>query len=163
MTEEAFEKHDLPSGGWVAFRDPKQLTRRQRKPIDRAQVRIGIAKNLQNAVSGEGSAGEVADADIDLLEGLMNACAVSLISDWSFEQEVSETALEDLHSKDYDAVIKAAQVHRPILLPDFDAGPKEDEAGNERPTGLSPDSKIISEGERLQDDSLLPSSTPGDS
>lgn len=158
---EPFEKHDLPSGGWVAFRDPKQLTRRQRKPIDRAQVRIGIAANLQSAVTGESSAAGVADEDIDLLEGLMNAVVVSLTSEWSFDTPVSLDALEDLRDDDYQALIEAAKPHRSTLLPDFEAGPREDEAGNENPTGLSPESKTTSEGETPSDDSLSMSSEPG--
>jgi hypothetical protein len=159
--DEYFEKHDLPSGGWVAFRDPKQVTRRQRKPIDRAQTRLGIAVNVHQVLQGDGSAGELGDSDLDLFEGLMNAVAVTLIAEWSFEAEVSVDALEDLLDGDYKAIIEAAAPHRPILLPDFDPGPKEDEDGNERPTGLSPESETISEGETPQDGSPSTSSEPG--
>jgi hypothetical protein len=157
---EAFEKHDLPSGGWVAFRDPKQITRRQRKPIDRAQTRLGIAANLHQVLKGEGSAGELADADLDLFEGLMEAVAVTLISEWSFGTEVTADTLGDLRDDDYLALIEAASAHRPVLLPDFTPGPKEDEDGAERPTGLSPESVTISAGETSTTPGSPPKSSP---
>jgi len=160
---EAFEKHDLPSGGWVAFRDPKQVTRRQRKPIDRAQTRLGIAVNVHQVLAGNGSASDIADGDLDLFEGLMNAVAVTLIDEWSFDTEPSEETLEDLIDGDYKAIIEAAAKHRPILIPEFDPGPKQDEAGNERPTGLSPESETTSEGERSPDGSPSKSSELGGS
>ena len=160
---EYFEKHDLPSGAWIAFHDPKQLTRKQRKPIERAQTRIGIAKSLQNAVRGEGSAASVTDEDIDLLDGLMEACAVTLIAEWSYPLPITVESLEDpLVDNDYEALIGKIQAHRSVLMPDFDPGPREDGAGNENPTGPSDVSELTSEDSQPPDISPT-NSEPGTS
>lgn len=42
-----FEKVDLPSGGWAVLRDPETITQRQRRPLDRLQMRVGFDSDVQ--------------------------------------------------------------------------------------------------------------------
>lgn len=160
---EPFEKIDLPSGGWVALRDPKALTRGQRKPLDRARQRLGLARNLIEVLEGKQPAGDLADSDVGLLEGIMEAVAFVLIDSWSFDVEPSVVAFDDLSPEDYDALIAAAAEHRGTLIPDFEPGPREDEQGRENPTGLSPESKKPSEVSPSPESSPPMSSEPGGS
>lgn len=136
---EPFEKIDLPSGGWVALRDPKTLTRGQRKPLDRARQRLGLARNLIEVLEGRQPAGDLADSDVGLLEGIMESVAFVLIDEWSFDSPPSVAAFDDLSPQDYEALIEAVTPHRATLIPDFEPGPREDEQGRENPTGLSPE------------------------
>jgi hypothetical protein len=50
MADEAFEKVDLPSGGWAILRDPDTITVKMRKPLQRVQMRVGFDADLQAVV-----------------------------------------------------------------------------------------------------------------
>lgn len=118
-----FDKADLPSGGWVTFRDPESVTELQRRPVKRIQIRIGFDKQVQAAVDGSGSAAELSDAQVDLLNDYVEAITLTLIDGWSFEKPVSKDALQGLNGHDYDAILKAAEKHRATLMPTDDPTP----------------------------------------
>lgn len=148
MADDVFEKVDLPSGGWVSFRDPETLTERQRKPVKRAWTRVGLAGNLRAVIKGEMSPGDLADSEVDLLEAVAESCAAALIESWSFTCEVDGNvemlpptieAVGDLMPDDYAALILAASKHRDTLLPDFSPAERTDAQGRENPTGSSPE------------------------
>lgn len=161
---EAFEKVDLPSGAWVAFRDPKSLTRGQRKPLERARQRIGLARNLIEVLEGGKSAGDLEDNEVGLLEGVMEATAFVLIQEWSFEQPILITSFDELMPDDYEALMDAGKKHRPVLIPDFQPTiDQTDEEGRENPTGPSPASKTSSAGSKSTVTSPTTSSEPSGS
>lgn len=142
---EPFEKVDLPSGGWVAFRDPTVLTEGQRRPLKRARTRVGMAQNLGAALRGEINPADLEDSEIDLLEGLVESVALVLTDEWSFDAEISKQGVNDLLPDDYEALLEAAAKHRDVLLPDFSPTPEQtDQEGRENPTGPSRASKTRS-------------------
>lgn len=131
-------KTDLPSGGWVTFRDPTTITEKQRKPVKRIQIRVAYDKQVQAAVDGSGSAADLSDAQVDLLNDYVEAVTVCLIDGWSFEDAVSVDALQDRQVADYDAIITAAAPHRDALMPSGEPNP-DPASPTEPSTGSSTD------------------------
>lgn len=136
---EAFEKIDLPSGGWVALRDPVSLTQAQRRPVAIARIRAGGSRAWARAVAGE-SMDDVSDDEITATWRFLDILTVALTSEWSFDSPVSTDALVGLVQGDYEAVVSAAVKHLPTLMPEFGVDPDRDS-----PTDASDGSVTASE------------------
>lgn len=95
---------DVPSGGWVEFRDPKVVTERLRRPVKQAAAGFR-----------EGMPDEQAIVAFD--ETLDLAC-VALIESWSFGA-VTVDGLLDLQGPDVDAIHKHVEPLLPALMPNF--------------------------------------------
>lgn len=119
----SFEKIDLPSGGWVAFRDPEQTTEAQREPVMMLAIRAS-GSGLWPALQGEVSMNTVTDAELTSISDFSRALAIALIEEWSFEQPVTIDGLKSIPGlKDYRTIIEAAARHRDALMPNFEVDP----------------------------------------
>lgn len=139
MTDEVYEKVDLPNGGWVSFRDPASLTRRDRLPVKRASTRMGFA--LREVFTGDASAADLPDDDIDLMWAVAEVMVAVLATEWSLDGPVSVESIQAIEDEaTYEALIAAVEKYRPALFPNFEyTGERTDAAGEETPTGGSPD------------------------
>lgn len=100
------ERIDLPNGGWVEFRDPKEI----RKGKYRKRL-FGAVTNFDNQM--------VAGLEI------MEAIAAQLITAWEVPYlpnaplpSEEPAMLGELEGEDYDAVILRAKDARGVIFPD---------------------------------------------
>jgi hypothetical protein len=94
------ERHKLPSGAWVQFRDPHTLRRGDKQKAMRA------IKDPEDAMS----------AGLDLVNGLLRV----LIIDWSYDLPIpseSPQSLDLLPLEDDDALTEAVEPIRLVLFP----------------------------------------------
>lgn len=151
---EVFKKIDLPSGAWVALRDPELTTEGQRRPVKRLSVRA-MASDAWAAMRGEKLMSDVSDADLDVIWNFAEALAVCLISEWSFEQPISIDGLQAIAGKaDYEKLIEEVQEYRDALMPDFGVDPDPSS-----PTDASDGSAPVVEAANLNAESNSPTSS----
>lgn len=122
---DAFEKFDVPSGGWVALRDPKLITQAQRRPVAIARIRAGGSRVWAKVAAGE-SMTDVTDDEIAASWKFLDTLAVALVSEWSFDAPITSESLVGLVEDDYEEVIAAALKHLPTLMPEFGVDPDRD-------------------------------------
>ncbi|MFB7461312.1 hypothetical protein [Streptomyces sp. NPDC056188] len=95
------ERHRLPSGAWVQFKDPHTLRRGDKQKALRA---------VKDSDGGDIAAG------LDLVNGLLQV----LIIDWSYEfpiPSVSPDSLDLIPLEDDDALTEAIEPIRAVLFP----------------------------------------------
>ena len=118
MTEP--KKIDLPSGGWVTFRDASTLKVKDRNKVLKAASK---EEGLMQA--------------LNIVDGLI----ALLVTDWSFEDPIPSIKLTSLHEltmPDYDAMAEFAQDAQKTLFPKL-AKTEETEADEDSPFGNSND------------------------
>ncbi|WP_439947164.1 hypothetical protein [Streptomyces sp. BBFR109] len=96
------ERHTLPSGAWVQFKDPNTLRRGDKQAVLRA---------VKDTEGGDVAAG------LDMLNGLLKV----LIIDWSYElpiPSVSPGSLDLVPLEDSDALDETVEPIRARLFPD---------------------------------------------
>jgi hypothetical protein len=118
MTEP--RKVELPSGGWVTFKDPSGLKVKDRNKILKAASK---EEGLMQA--------------LNIVDGLI----ALLITDWSFPDPIPSIKLSSLHElsmPDYDTMAEIAQEAQNTLFPKL-SKTEETEADEDSPFGNSND------------------------
>lgn len=95
------ERVDLPSGGWVALKDPRHVTIRGRRPV----------VDLMGRLEGLGPAG---------IDEMLCVGGATLIAQWSFDQPITADTIGDLIDvEDADVLLKAIMPLVTKLAPDL--------------------------------------------
>lgn len=142
------DKISLPDGGWAMLRDPKQVTERQRRPIDRLQAKINASQigailfeQKRRIETGEDKASVdrwfeeqyrqlQGTPDYDLLDEYNDALIVAFVDSWSYDLDVS--AYLDLPGQVYTALKDACAPLANASTVTFDPGQAADP---QSPTG----------------------------
>lgn len=114
------KKIELPSGGWVTFKDPSTLRVKDRKRV------------LKNANGQEGLL-----QALSIVDGLIAV----LVEEWSFEFPVPSikiNVLDELTMADYDVMAEEAGKAQKMLFPQL-SKTEETESDPESPFGNSND------------------------
>jgi hypothetical protein len=103
--------------GWIELRDPKSVPERLRRPV------------FQKSIEGASLDFDTETADSKAMEFFSefnDLLAVALISEWSFDAQISVDGLLDLPSRTYDDVRTICAPFLDELIPDFgvDIDPK---------------------------------------
>jgi hypothetical protein len=129
----------LPNG-YADLRDPADVRERQRRPLKRIQAQLAARPAFAQAVTaaqrqGKGKALS-ADAQLkiaagmgdafDLLEDLNDYLVVALVAGWSYGDDVSLEAVQDIPGRDLDALREACAPFLAAIMPDFEATPEAD-------------------------------------
>ncbi len=119
MSDLGVEKIALPSGGWVALKDPRHITLRMRGPL--------VA--LMSRVNSQGD-----DAQAVLIDEILTVGGVALIAQWSFTEPITaDTILDLIDVEDADVLIgpllKRVPKTAPTINPDDAADPDSPTAG----------------------------------
>ncbi len=138
---------NLPSGGWADIRDVADVTERQRRPIKRAQSKLGANGEFLAAVKAaqdlKGDETELTPAEqseiaaglgsaFDDLEELNDLLVAALVAGWSYGDVVTADACQDIPGRDLDALREAVTPYMAQLMPGFEPSPDPDS-----PTGPS--------------------------
>ncbi|MFF7411666.1 hypothetical protein [Streptomyces lydicus] len=113
------ERHTLPSGAWVQFRDPKTLRR-------------GDKKRAVASVTGDG------DRPLAMAYEMTDGILAILIIDWSYDLPLPSASLESLDLlplEDDEELMKITEPVRKLLWPEA-SDPKDtkDEASPTEPS-----------------------------
>lgn len=114
------KKIELPSGGWVVFKDPSTLRVKDRKKV------------LRNANNEEGLM-----QALSLVDGLI----AILVEEWSFELPIPSVriaSLDELQMPDYDVMAEEAGKAQKMLFPQL-SKTELSEADPDSPFGNSND------------------------
>lgn len=101
-------KVELPSGGWVTFKDPATLRVKDRKKV------------LRNANGEEGLM-----QALSLVDGLI----AILVEEWSFELPIPSiriNSLDELQMPDYDVMAEEAGKAQKMLFPQLGKSPESE-------------------------------------
>ena len=122
------EKIPLSNGGWAVLRDPKAVTQRLRRPVEKAFLKVGQGSAraaLENAgeITTEAQANRVASAidpdTLDLFNELNDLIVIARLESWSLDKPLTIDSLLDLPDEDYKALRSAAANKSMEMLPDF--------------------------------------------
>jgi len=114
-------KHSI-NEGWVTLRDPRMVSERRRRPILAKAASMQSKANMIN----DAAEGDVDEASLNALYEFNDLVAIALIESWSWETDVSAEALQDLASRDYDAIQSLVAPMVKDLMPSFEVTPEED-------------------------------------
>lgn len=136
---------NLPSGATADLRPVEDVTERQRRPIKRIQAALAGNRAFAEAVSeAQRSGGRdlTQDAQLriaagmgdafDQLEELNDRLIVAFVRGWSYGFDVNVDNVQDIPSRDLDALREAVSPLMQKLMPDFEPTPEADS-----PTGPS--------------------------
>lgn len=103
--------------GWVELRNPETVPERLRRPV------------FEKSVEGTKLSFETEEIDADAMKFFSefnDLLAIALISEWSFDAEITPDGLLDLPSKAYDEIRSAVAPFVEKLIPSFgvDVDPK---------------------------------------
>ena len=153
----ADEKIDLPDGGWAVLRDPRRVTERAARPVNRLQERltgskVGAVFMEKNRRDAAGLSAEETDKwfteecrkllgtdDYELLDELNDAAIPALVDSWSYESPVSLDAAMALPRPVFKALRAACAKHVVALTSGLDTSPADEKALTDpaSPTGPS--------------------------
>ncbi|MGW1623037.1 hypothetical protein [Streptomyces sp. NPDC002172] len=112
-------RHQMPDQGWVDLREPAEVSERLRRPIRTIQMKLAQNPAFASVVKDakdkgvkaledidESQAVEMAsamgDEAFDLMDELNDRLIISRVAGWSYGDEVSLDALQDLPGAVYD-------------------------------------------------------------
>lgn len=95
------ERVDLPSGAWVALKDPRHVTIRGRRPIVTLM-------------------GKMSDLGIEAVDDMLCVGGATLIAQWSFDEPPTADSIADLIDvEDADVLLKKIMPLVTQLAPDL--------------------------------------------
>jgi hypothetical protein len=138
----------MPSGATVDLRDVSDVTERQRRPIKRINSKLAALPSfvaaVQEAEAAQKVSGEALTMDqqlsiaagmgeaFDLLEALNDNLIVAAVRGWSYGFPITEDSVQDLPTRDLDALRETVAPFLRELMPNFEPTPDAD-----TPTGPS--------------------------
>lgn len=136
-------RHQMPGEGWVDARDVADVPERLRRPVRTIQMKLAQNPAFQGVVEDakkkgvkaledidEAQAVEMAsvmgDEAFDLMNDLNDRLIISRVVGWSYGDEVSMDALQDLPGAVYDKLQKMFAENALEGGPDFSPSPEAD-------------------------------------
>ncbi|MGW7424427.1 hypothetical protein ACWGJB_31100 [Streptomyces sp. NPDC054813] len=112
-------RHQMPDQGWADLREPAEVPERLRRPVRTIQMKLAQNPAFANVVKDAQAKGVKALNDIDeaqavemasvmgdealgLMDDLNDRLIISRVAGWSYGDEVSLDALQDLPGSVYD-------------------------------------------------------------
>jgi hypothetical protein len=99
------ERHNLPSGGWVEFKDRSEIRERDRRPV-RLQI-LKLTPDTRARLDSQQDVTDMSDDDMAIMLGLNDLCIVGIVAAASFladGETLTVDRLLDLPGPDYDAL-----------------------------------------------------------
>jgi hypothetical protein len=120
-------RFDLPNGNWADIRDAREVTRKQRKPVQSAYMALRQYRSEHEPPQvAEGETPAFAPEELDLANAINEPMVIALVEAWSYEQPVTLDGLDEIPAPDADALIEhCAGIN---LFPDLSAHSLEDDS-----------------------------------
>jgi hypothetical protein len=141
-------------GSWAKIRDAKELTVGGQRKIQQAVVRVSaeaqetMRRNEKRRKGTEPEPLVLTPADFEALNDANDACVLALVTEWSFDEEITPEGLQELPLQDYSKLQAICAPAVRTATVDFSPpDPKEVEVDPNTPFGSSSGSNGHSEEE----------------